>query len=56
MKDPLRNLERPTITPEDEDDIADHKAAAYERAIDHADHLRDEMKDRRMEALRAEAL
>ena len=43
--------DRQIITPDDEDDIADHKAAAYEREIDRADYLRDEMKDRQMEEL-----
>lgn len=43
--------DRQIITPDDEDDIADDKSAAYEREIDHADYLRDEMKDRQMEEL-----
>ena len=43
--------DRQIITPDDEDDIADHKSAAYEREIDRADYLRDELKDRQMEEL-----
>jgi len=41
--------DREIITPDDEEDIADRKAAAYEREIDRADYLRDERRDREME-------
>jgi hypothetical protein len=38
--------DREIITPDDEDDIANRRAAAYEREIDHGDYLRDEQQDR----------
>lgn len=41
--------DREIITPDDEDDIADRKAAAYEREIERGDILRDEQRDRAME-------
>ena len=41
--------DREIITPDDEDDIADRKAAAYEREIERGDMLRDEQRDRQME-------
>jgi len=43
--------DRDIVTPDDEDDIADAKAAAYEREIERGDRLHDEMKDRQMEEL-----
>lgn len=38
--------DREIITPDDEEDIADRRAAAYEREIERGDYLRDEQRDR----------
>jgi hypothetical protein len=43
--------DREIITPDDENDIANSKSAAYEREIDRGDYLRDEQKDRQMEEM-----
>ena len=42
-------LEQERISPDDEDQRECHRAAAMERAIDRADYLRDERRDREME-------
>lgn len=48
-------MERERRTPEQDDEDERDRVERFERAIDHADRLRDEAKDRRMEDLWAQS-